>query len=152
MNQLIKNSIPSKEFLIVHKSILPSYFDQIILAKNLIENHKMSVSDACKHVNISRSTYYKYKDYIFVPTENTSKKITMAIRLANQKGTLSKVLQYIASLSGNILSINQETPIKESAYVTLAIDASELQLSLDDFINKLKLLENIISVELLAVE
>ena len=53
----------SNEYLIVHKSILPEYFEQVIQARELINDKNFSVSDACKQLNISRSTYYKYKDY-----------------------------------------------------------------------------------------
>ena len=56
----------SNEYYIVHKSILPTYFDQVIKTREQINNKKISVSDACKANGISRSTYYKYKDYIFL--------------------------------------------------------------------------------------
>jgi len=140
------------EFLIVHKSILPTYFFQVIKAKNYIDNNKISVSEACKKVNISRSTYYKYKDFIFIPSKSAGKKIIIALRMENVKGTLSNVLQYIASLSGNILSINQDAPLRDNAYVTISIDAIELELSLDEFLVKLRQINNISSVELLAIE
>ena len=54
----------NNEYLIVHKSILPEYFDQVIAARELIVERDYSVTEACKLNNISRSTYYKYKDYI----------------------------------------------------------------------------------------
>ena len=37
----------SKEYYIVHKSILPTYFDQVIKTREQINNKKISVRDAC---------------------------------------------------------------------------------------------------------
>lgn len=62
------------EYLIVHKSILPPYFEQVIAARELINNQKINICDACKMQSISRSTYYKYKDFIFRPTIDSGNK------------------------------------------------------------------------------
>ena len=35
------------EYLIVHKSILPPYFEQVIAARELINNQKINICDAC---------------------------------------------------------------------------------------------------------
>ena len=42
----------SNEYLIVHKSILPDYYELVIKARELINDKKYSVSDACKELNI----------------------------------------------------------------------------------------------------
>ena len=55
----------NNDYYIIHKSILPTYYEDIIKTRELINDLKISVSDACKANGISRSTYYKYKDYIF---------------------------------------------------------------------------------------
>ena len=61
-----------KQYLIVSKEILPDYFDKVIEARNLLNNGKVKgVSEAVKMVGISRSTYYKYKDFVFTPSENS---------------------------------------------------------------------------------
>ena len=56
------------KYLIVDKSILPDYFEKVIEVRNLLRDGKFqNVSEAVKEVGISRSTYYKYKDFIFLP-------------------------------------------------------------------------------------
>ena len=51
-------------YLIIHKSILPEYYEKVLEARHLLEEGKAKdVSQAVKEVGISRSTYYKYKDY-----------------------------------------------------------------------------------------
>ena len=141
-----------EDFLIVHKCILPEYFDAVIAARNLINNRGFNVSDACKEVGISRNTYYKYKDFIFIPSVDQGKKAILAFRLDNKLGVLSNLLNAVATSGGNILAINQEMPIHESAYVTITIDCLNLTDSINDFIEKLKELNGVSSVDLVALE
>lgn len=57
-----------ENFLIVNKEILPDYYEKVVEARNMInEGRVKGISEAVKQVGISRSTYYKYKDYIFAP-------------------------------------------------------------------------------------
>ena len=51
-------------YLIIHKSILPEYYEKVVAARRLLEEGRVrEVSQAVKDVGISRSTYYKYKEY-----------------------------------------------------------------------------------------
>ena len=44
----------------------------MVEARNLLTEGKVKgISDAAKIVGISRSTYYKYKDYVFLPSDNS---------------------------------------------------------------------------------
>jgi ACT domain-containing protein len=45
------------DYLIVHESILPSYYALVIEVRQLIEQQGMNTSTACKQMGISRSTY-----------------------------------------------------------------------------------------------
>ena len=48
-------------YLIIHKSILPEYYEKVVAARRLLEDGRVrEVSQAVKQVGISRSTYYKY--------------------------------------------------------------------------------------------
>ena len=48
------------QYLIIHKSILPEYYEKVIEARRLIETGKIrDVSQAVREVGISRSTYIK---------------------------------------------------------------------------------------------
>ena len=83
-------------FLIIDKRILPDNYNAVIEARNLINSAKMSVSDACLKVGISRCTFYKYKDYVFVPQQDLGKKAIITMRLENRKGILSSVLNSLS--------------------------------------------------------
>ena len=55
-----------KDYLIVHKDVLPDVFEKVVQVKKMMEQgEEIQVSDAVKKVGLSRSTYYKYKDDVF---------------------------------------------------------------------------------------
>ena len=76
------------EYLLVHKSILPNFFDDVIKCRELVEGKNVSASEACKQCNISRSTYYKYKDFVFEVKENQGEKAVISCRLEDIQGVL----------------------------------------------------------------
>ncbi len=140
------------DYYIVHKSILPDYFDLVVEARDLILEENESVSNACKKVNISRSTFYKYKDYIFKPSKEYGKRVLLHYTLDNLSGCLSNILNYVANQKGNIVAIHQEAPIRNRAYVTMTIDIIEMQKTLSELIDGLRGLSHVITVDLVAVE
>ena len=136
----------------MHKSILPEYFEQVIKARELINDKDYSVSDACKALNISRSTYYKYKDYIFRPSKDSGNKAIFVIKTIDEKGVLSSILSVVYENLGNVISINQDKPLDETAYITLSIDISELNCSIDDLKQSLTIINGVKSVDIMGVE
>lgn len=143
-----------KEFLIVSKEILPDYYDKVIEARNLLNEGKVKgVSEAVKIVGISRSTYYKYKDFVFTPSENSmGRKALISVMLAHKKGALSEVLNYISSVNGNILTINQNIPINNVASVIISLDISETTITIEEIIVALKKFDFVKSAKLVAME
>ena len=141
-----------KDFLIVHKDILPKNVLLVLDAVKLVSEEGISVSDACKKVDISRGTFYKYKDLVFIPSHDFGKKAIFTFMLENNKGVLSNLLNYIASSGGNILSINQEMPINGIAFVTITIDVIEVINEVNDFTSGALNLKGVRSAKLLAIE
>lgn len=143
-----------KKYLIVSKKILPDVYDKVIEARNLINNGNVKgISEAVKIVGISRSTYYKYKDYVFSPSENSiGRKAVVSMMLRHEKGVLSSVLNYMSQENANILTITQSIPINGKASVNLSLDISDISKSIDDIIAELKTLKGVGSVKLLSVE
>ena len=142
----------NNDYYIIHKSILPTYYEDIIKTRELINDLKISVSDACKANGISRSTYYKYKDYIFRTNKTTGNKALFVIKTLDEKGVLSAILQVVSSMHGNIISINQDSPIAGSAHITISIDISELEKNIDDLKQGIETLDGIKSVDIMGVE
>ena len=140
------------EYLLVHKSILPDYFDSVIKCRELVEGKNVSVSDACKQCNISRSTYYKYKDFVYEVKENQGEKAVISCRLEDIKGVLSNVLNTISDNNCNIITINQNAPINNVAQIILTINIKNMVNDLNKIIKEINQIEGVKLVELLAVE
>ena len=63
------------EYFYVHKSVLPDFFEKVIKVKQMLASGEYhDVSSAVKSVDISRSTYYKYKDHVFESAEVSGSK------------------------------------------------------------------------------
>lgn len=142
------------KYLIVDKTILPDYFEKVIEARNLLRDGKFqNVSEAVKEVGISRSTYYKYKDFIFSPSDsNIGKKVLISVMLEDKKGALSEILNFLHSIECNIITINQNIPINEVASVIISMDISETKISIEDVLIALKNIKFVVSTKLIAVE
>lgn len=142
-----------KDYLIVNKKILPDYYTKVVDARILMESSQCkSVSDAVKKVGISRSTYYKYKDYIFTPSENYGRKFTLSFKLNDCQGILSQVLNVFREHQTSIITIHQDIPINHSAIVIVTLDGKDLSVSIDELINTLESLDGVHSVHLIAME
>lgn len=140
------------DYLIVHKSILPDYFDNVIAARELINDKNISVSEACKIENISRSTYYKYKDLIFRPKKDSGNKVVFSIKTIDEKGVLLSIIKIITENNGNVISINQDSPLDSGAFITLAIDISELDISIEELKIKMSTVRGLKSIDIMGVE
>ncbi len=138
----------NNEYLIVHKSILPEYYDQVIAARELIIEKNYSVTEACKMFNLSRSTYYKYKDYIFKLNKDSNNKILFNIKTVDEKGILSSILKVITEANGNIITINQDYPIDGSAYITVAIDTTDLSILIEELKDKISVVKGVKSIDI----
>lgn len=144
----------SSNYLIVDKKILPSYYEKVIEARLLLESGEVrEVNSAVKRVGISRSTYYKYKDYIFAPDESTSgRHAVLSLMLSHETGILSTVLNQFSECGANILTITQSLPIHGRASVTLSLDVSSMGIRLPELLEKLEKTPGVEKPKLLAVE
>jgi len=111
-----------REFFIVDKRILPNSIQNVIKINEIVQKEGISKYEAIKKVGISRSTYYKYKDYIkpfFESGKDTVFNINMAIH--DEPGMISKIFNIIAEFNVNVLTITQNIPIDGIARITLAL-------------------------------
>lgn len=142
------------DYLIIHKSILPEYYEKVLAARQLIEDGKIKdVSQAVREVGISRSTYYKYKDYILQPTDvSAGRKAVLSMMLTHEQGVLSAVLKKISDARGSVLTITQSLPIRGKASVTISLDISEVKDNFSDMIAEMETTPGVEQLRLLAVD
>lgn len=141
-------------YLIVDRRILPDYYEKVVQARDMLrEGRVKEVSEAVKLVGISRSTYYKYKDYIFAPSNETAcKKAVFAFMLSHQQGVLSEVLNKFSELGANILTITQSLPIHGNANVVISVDMTNMTTPPDGIMEQLMSLRGVRSSKLIAIE
>ena len=140
------------EYLLVHKSILPDYYESVIKCRELVEGKNLSTSEACKICNISRSTYYKYKDFIYEVDENKGDVLVLSCRLLDKQGLLSNVLNTLSKYNANIITINQNAPINNVAQIILTLNIKEITVGMAIIIDELNKLEGVKLVEILAIK
>lgn len=142
------------DYLIVHKKILPVYYDKVLDARRMLESGAVKdVSAAVRETGISRSTYYKYKDYIFSPgSGDAGRKAVISMLLSHEIGVLSTALNRLSSLGASVLTISQSMPIRDVASVVMTLDIGALSLSVEQSIAELSGIAGVEGVQLVAIE
>jgi len=143
-----------ENYLLVAKNILPDYFEKVLEVRHLMESGKIrEVSQAVKVVGISRSTYYKYKDFIMEPYEIAEgRKAVLSMMLTHEAGVLSAILANISEAGGSVLTITQSLPIRGSASVTISLDISEVRMPIQSLVEAISAVSGAENVRLVAVE
>ncbi len=139
-------------FFLVDSVILPDVFAKVIEVKKILSLGKIkTVNDAVKEVGISRSAFYKYKDYVF-PFYETSrgKVITLFFVVEDFSGILSSIINKIAAANANILTINQNIPINGLADVTISIETFEMKEDIQNMMGEISKVEGVRKSEILA--
>ena len=95
----------------------------MVEAKKLLESGKAAtIQDAVERVDISRSSFYKYKDDIFPFHDNAQgTTITLSLSIDDEPGLLSDLLKVIADFGANILTIHQSIPINGVAALSISV-------------------------------
>lgn len=141
-----------KKFFIVREDMLPASILKTARVKEMLTAGEAdNVQDAVDELGMARSTYYKYKDGVFPFFNADSMNIlNLSLLLQNRSGVLSAVLNSVASLRGNILTINQNLPLHDVAQVTLSVNVEEMDMTVNDFINELRHISGVISAEIVG--
>lgn len=143
-----------EQYYIVKKKAVPEVLLKVVEAKRLIDSERvMTVQEATDAVQISRSSFYKYRDDIFPFYEHTrGKTITFMIQMDDTPGLLSKVLSHVARSQANILTIHQTIPVNKIAMLTLSIEILPQTESISVMLETIEGLDGIHYVKTLARE
>ena len=141
-------------YLLVDSSVLPEVFLKVIEVKKILSKGTIkAVNEAVKEVGISRSAFYKYKDFVF-PFYETSrgKVITLFFVVEDFAGILSSIINQIAFAKANILTINQNIPINGLADVTISIETAGMTNDIKELMDEIARIEGVRRQEILARE
>ena len=140
------------DFFVVREEILPEAIKKTIRVKEILKRGDVrTINEAVAKMNLSRSAYYKYKDYVFPFYEASRNKIiTLTFLLENKKGVLSSVLNTISRDSGNVMTINQGIPLQGVANATISIETANLSIDLEALLDKLRMVDGVKRLEVLG--
>jgi len=144
----------TSEYYVVRKKAVPEVLLNVVEAKKLLETKRVeTVQEAVDRVGISRSSFYKYKDDIFLFHDNSQgTTITITFQMDDEPGLLSDVLKIIADHGANILTIHQSIPINGTASLSLSIQILETTQDVSTMIRMMEEQRGVHSVHLIAKE
>ena len=139
-----------RKLVIADLSVLPPVYHKVLKVKELLESGVAeTVNEAADMADVSRSAYYKYKDYVF-PFNQMQGILTLLIAVIDLKGVLSDMLAFMSDAGCNILTINQNVPINGVANITVTVQTEQMKVSTDRLITGLQTIRGVRKVNILA--
>ena len=127
------------KYYVIKEKAVPEVLLKVIEAKRLMDMQELTVQQATEKAEISRSSFYKYKDDILPFHDNAKgKTITFILQMDDEPGLLSDVLKIIAEFHGNILTIHQTIPLNGVASLTISVDIAEDRGDASEMINEIE--------------
>lgn len=137
----------NSEFVLVSKKALPPVFAGVLLAKQLLaEGKAANATQAIREAGISRSAFYKYRDYVFPGSAENESSINLSVSLSDKAGVFSAMTTVLYENGANLVTVNQGKPVDGIAVVSLTIDAGHMRISADRMLELLKKTDGVISV------
>ena len=142
----------STKFYIVSADALPEIIVKVAEAKQLLTTGEAeTVGEAVRMMGISRSAFYKYKDFVQSFSDmRVGRIISFRTVLKDNPGVLSHVLSIFAGSGANILTINQSIPTNSCAVVTISADTSDMIIDLEKLMDAVCAVDGVIRLEILA--
>jgi chorismate mutase len=141
------------DYYIIKKEVLPDYMENVLKAQKLINDKSLSITEACSICDISRSTFYKYKNMIYEMKEfNKGRTAQLSLLIDNITGSLNEVIQVLNQFDANIITINQSMPLNNIASIQVTIDISKMTLNIDELLIELKKLKTTKKAKLISIE
>jgi chorismate mutase len=136
--------------MLIDSKVLPEVFSKVLHAKKLLADGECKdISEAVKKAEISRSAFYKYRDYVF-PFNQMQGIITLFFIVSDITGVLSSILSVLADAKTNVLTINQNIPVNSVADVTISVQNDISAVDLNELVDRLSSLDGVKDVRVLA--
>lgn len=142
------------EYYVVKQKAIPEVLLKVVEAKKLLESGKAAtIQDAVERVDISRSSFYKYKDDIFPFHDNAQgTTITLSLSIDDEPGLLSDLLKVIADFGANILTIHQSIPINGVAALSISVQVLSTTTDVSRMLDAMEEEKGVRNVKILARE
>ena len=144
----------NRKFYLIREDVLPESLIKTLKVKDALKNNSnLSIYDAVKQFNLSRSAFYKYRETIFPVDEKIldQREFTLILYVNDIVGMLAQVLNAISQLQLSVLTIHQSVPIEDKATITLSLNARNSNLSIDEVIESLREINHVTKVDLISM-
>lgn len=140
-------------FILVDRAVAPDVLVKVVDAKERLSSGRYkTINDALAAANISRSAFYKYKNHVYSHSRfDTEQIVTLFFTLDDVPGILSDLLILLSSGGANILTINQNIPVNNSANVTVSMRTDNMTIGLDEMIKRLRSVDGVNKIEILSM-
>ena len=143
-----------KKFYLIREDVLPESVVKTLKIKDALKNNpELSIYEAVKLFDLSRSAFYKYRETIFPVDEKMldHREFTLILYVNDIVGMLAQVLNTVSKLQLSVLTIHQSVPMDEKATITLSLSAKDTTISIDEIIKALRNIEHVSKVELISM-
>lgn len=133
-------------YLLVNSAVLPPVFEGVILAKELLAGGKVtSAAAAAKAAGISRSAFYKYKDFVFKYSAAAGNTLSINALLSDRAGVFSALTAALYDSGANIITVTQGLPENGTANVSLTLSIGDI--SPEELKKRLLSVDGVISIK-----
>ncbi len=142
-----------KVYYIIREDVLPEAVKKtIIMKKALEENPKLSILEASKRFDLSRSAFYKYKDTIFPIQELQRQSIlSLSIDVDDIPGILGRVLSVVNEEKCSVLTIHQTVPINSRATIIISLEIDPGHTNIEKLTKRIQNLEFVNRIKVIGV-
>lgn len=138
----------NNHYFLVSSEVLPPVFEGVVTAKELLANGKAAnTSAAIKLAGISRSAFYKYKDFVFKYTENNENTVNLSALLSDKAGVFSALTTALYQNGANIITVNQSLPVDGTAAVAMTIRTDTMTQPVEQLIILLSEVDGVILIK-----
>lgn len=144
----------ASKYYLVDTTVLPEVFIKVVEVKKILSSGVIkNINEAVKKVGISRSAFYKYRDYVFPFYETSRGRVmTLFFVVEDFSGILSSIINKISAAKANILTINQNIPINGLADITISIETDSMVTDINVLMEEISKIEGVRRQEILARE
>ena len=142
-----------KVYYIIREDVLPEAVKKtLIMKKALEENPKLSILEASKRFDLSRSAFYKYKDTIF-PIQDIQRQsiLSLSIDVDDIPGILGKILRIVNDEKCSVLTIHQTVPINARATRMSSLEIDAEHTNIEKLTKQIKNLEFVNGIKVIGV-
>ena len=141
-------------YFVIKKKAVPEVLLKVVETKSLLETGKVAtVGEAVERTGISRSSFYKYKDDIFVFHDNSEgKTLTFTCEMEDEPGILSLLLKIIAENGANVLTIHQSIPINNMASLSISLQILPTTKDVAKLVREMEEIAGVHSIKIVARE